>query len=67
MRMMRSGIGNDCPGIRPRKVPLTFEAVIGGRAPVDWTLSDALRLVNLLTTLVFLFVTVGQPKLEAPK
>ncbi len=41
--------------------------ILHGRAPVDWTLSDALRLVNSLTTLVFLFVTVGQPKLEAPK
>jgi hypothetical protein len=39
--------------------------ILHGRAPVDWTLSDALRLVNSLTTLVFLFVTVGQPKLEA--
>jgi hypothetical protein len=39
--------------------------ILHGGAPVDWTLSDALRLVNSLTTLVFLFVTVGQPKLEA--
>jgi hypothetical protein len=39
--------------------------ILHGRAPVDWTLSDALRLVNSLTTLVFLFVTVGQPKLKA--
>jgi hypothetical protein len=39
--------------------------ILHGRAPVDWTLSDALRLVNSLTTLVFLFVTVGQPKLES--
>ena len=41
--------------------------VLHGRAPVDWTLSDALRLVNSLTTLDFLFVTVGQPKPNAPK
>jgi hypothetical protein len=41
--------------------------ILHGRAPVDWTLSDALRLVNSLTTLVFLFVTIGEPKLKAPK
>jgi hypothetical protein len=41
--------------------------ILHGRAPVDWTLSDALRLVNSLTTLEFLFVTVGQPKPNAPK
>jgi hypothetical protein len=41
--------------------------ILHGRAPVDWTLSDALRLVNSLTTLNFLFVTVGQPKPNAPK
>ena len=41
--------------------------ILHGRAPVDWTLSDALRLVNSLTTLNFLFVTVGQPKPNAPR
>ena len=41
--------------------------ILHGRAPVDWTLSDALRLVNSLTTLNFLFVTVGKPKPNAPK
>jgi hypothetical protein len=41
--------------------------ILHGRAPVDWTLSDALRLVNSLKTLNFLFVTVGQPKPNAPK
>jgi hypothetical protein len=41
--------------------------ILHGRAPVDWTLSDALRLVNSLTTLDFLFVTVGHPKPNAPK
>jgi hypothetical protein len=37
-----------------------------GRASVDWSLSDALRLVNSLTTLDFLFEKIGQPKLNAP-
>lgn len=41
--------------------------ILHGRAPVDWTVTDALRLVNSLTTLEFLFVTVGEPKLDAPK
>lgn len=41
--------------------------ILHGRAPVDWTLADALRLVNSLTTLEFLFVTVGQPKPNAPR
>jgi hypothetical protein len=41
--------------------------ILHGRGPVDWTLSDALRLVNSLTTLEFLFVTVGQPKPNAPR
>ena len=41
--------------------------ILHGRAPVDWTLSDALQLVNSLTTLEFLFVTVGKPKPDAPR
>jgi len=41
--------------------------ILHGRAPVDWTLSDALRLVNSLTTLHFLFVTIGKPKLSDPR
>ena len=41
--------------------------VLHGRASVDWTLSDALQLVNSLTTLDFLFVTIGQPKPNAPR
>jgi hypothetical protein len=41
--------------------------ILHGRAPVDWTLSDALRLVNSLTTLEFLFVTVGKPKPNSPR
>jgi hypothetical protein len=41
--------------------------ILHGRAPVDWTLSDALRLANSLTTLEFLFVSVGQPKPNAPR
>ena len=50
--------------------PLTFinrHWILHGRTPVDWTQSDALRLVNSLTTLDFLFVTVGQPKPNAPR
>jgi hypothetical protein len=39
--------------------------ILHGRASVDWTLSDALRLVNSLTMLDFLFVTIGQPKPNA--
>jgi hypothetical protein len=41
--------------------------VLHGRASVGWTLSDALRLVNSLTMLDFLFVTVGQPKPDDPR
>jgi hypothetical protein len=41
--------------------------ILHGRASVDWALSDALRLVNSLTTLDFLFVRVGQPKPNAPR
>lgn len=41
--------------------------ILHGRAPVDWTITDALRLVNSLTTLEFLFVTVGKPKPDSPK
>ena len=41
--------------------------ILHGRAPVDWTLTDALRLVTSLTTLLFLFDSVGQPKPNSPK
>ncbi len=41
--------------------------ILHGRAPVGWTLTDALRLINSLTNLVFLFETVGQPKANSPK
>jgi hypothetical protein len=33
-----------------------------GRSSVDWTTADALRLVNSLTAIYFLFETVGCPK-----
>jgi hypothetical protein len=36
--------------------------ILHGRSAVDWTLADALRLVNALSALDFLFETVGLPK-----
>jgi len=52
------------------QLPPTFinrHWILHGRAPVDWTQSDALRLLNSLTTLDFLFITVGQPKPNAAR
>lgn len=36
--------------------------ILHGRSSVDWTTADALRLVNSLKTIYFLFETVGCPK-----
>ena len=37
--------------------------ILHGRQPVDWTLADALRLVNALNTLLYLFEAVRKRKL----